>query len=87
MPTRNLIQDIIEASKASVTDPSNRTETAEAAAASAIVVCYAFGEILDELVTRVGNLEHQDGKPDDLSAQLEDIKEQLAKVEKKKSKK
>jgi hypothetical protein len=83
MPTRNLIQDIVEASKASVADPSNWTEVAEASAASAIVACYALGEILDDLVARVGHLEQQGREPDDLSAQLEDIKKRLAKVEKK----
>jgi hypothetical protein len=38
MPTRDLIRDIVEASKASVADPTNRTEINEAVAASVLVI-------------------------------------------------
>jgi hypothetical protein len=82
MPTRNLIRDIVEASKASVADPTNRAEVNEAGATSALVVCYALGEILDELIERVGSLERRLGEPVDLGPQLDDIREQITKVQK-----
>jgi predicted metal-dependent hydrolase len=82
MPTRNLIRDIVEASKASVADPTNRTEVNEAGATSALVVCYALGEILDELIERVGKLEQRVGEPVELGSQLDDIRDQIAKVQK-----
>jgi hypothetical protein len=82
MPTRNLIRDIVEASKASVADPNNRAEVNEAGTTSALVVCYALGEILDELIERVRKLEQRVAQPADLSPQLREIRDQIARVQK-----
>jgi hypothetical protein len=82
MPTRNLIRDIIEASKASVADPASQSEVSEAGTASALVVCYALGEILDELIERVSDLEHRLGDQVDFGSQLNDIRGQIAKAQK-----
>jgi hypothetical protein len=81
MPTRTLIRDIVEASKASVADPTNRAEVNEASTASTLVVCYALGEILDELLERVGNLERRVGEPVDVGPQLANIRDQIARVQ------
>jgi hypothetical protein len=83
MATRDLIRDIVEAGKASVADPTDRTEMNEAGTASTLVVCYALGEILDELIERVGNLEpRRAGEPRDLGSQLDDMRDPIAKVQK-----
>jgi hypothetical protein len=82
MPTRNLIRDIVEASKASVADPTNQAEVNEAGATSALVVCYALGEILDELIERVRKLEQRVAQPVDLNPQLRQIRDQIAQVQK-----
>ena len=82
MATRNLIRDIVETSKASVSDPTNHTEVSEAGAASAIVVCYALGEILDDLIARVGQLEQRLGESVDLGSQLNEIRDEITKVQK-----
>ena len=82
MATRDLINDIVEAGKASIADPTSQIETNEAGATSAIVVCYALGELLDELMERVVSLEEGGVLPIDLRSQLEEIREQLISLEK-----
>jgi hypothetical protein len=82
MTTRDLIRDIVEAGKASIADPTNQVEVKQAGAASAIVVCYALGELLDDLIDRVGSLEAGGVVPVDLRTQLDGIWEQLGTLEK-----
>jgi hypothetical protein len=82
MATRDLIRDIVDAGKASIADPTSQIETNEAGATSAIVVCYALGELLDELMERVVSLEEGGVLPIDLRSQLEEIREQLISLEK-----
>jgi len=82
MATRDLINDIVEAGKASIADPTSQIETNEAGATSAIVVCYALGELLDELTARVAGLEEGGVLPIDLRVQLEEIREELVSLEK-----
>jgi uncharacterized membrane protein len=45
-------------------------------------VCYALGELLDELMERVVSLEEGGVLPIDLRSQLEEIREQLISLEK-----
>jgi len=82
MVTRDLINDIVEAGKASIADPNSRVETNEAGTASAIVVCYALGELLDALTARVAGLEEGGVLPIDLGSQLEEIREEIVSLEK-----
>ena len=82
MATRDLIRDIVEVGKASIADPTNTIETNEAGAASAIVVCYALGELLDELMERVASLEAGRVPPVDVSSQLDEIREHLVTLQK-----
>jgi hypothetical protein len=82
MATRDLIKDIVEAGKASIADPTSQIETNEAGATSAIVVSYALGELLDELMARVVSLEEGGVLPIDLRSQLEEIRAQLVSLEK-----
>ena len=82
MATRDLIRDIVDAGKASIADPTSQIETNEAGATSVIVVCYALGELLDELMERVVSLEEGGVLPIDLRSQLEEIREQLISLEK-----
>ena len=82
MATRDLIRDIVDAGKASIADPTSQIETNEAGATSAIVVCYALGELLDELMERVVSLEEGGVLPIDLRSQLEEIREQVVSLEK-----
>jgi hypothetical protein len=82
MATRDLIRDIVDAGKASIADPTSQIETNEVGATSAIVVCYALGELLDELMERVVSLEEGGVLPIDLRSQLEEIREQLISLEK-----
>jgi hypothetical protein len=77
MATRDLITDIVEAGKASIADPTSKVEANEAGATSAIVVCYALGELLDDLIQRVAGLEEGNVVPADLRSQLDGIAEQL----------
>jgi uncharacterized membrane protein len=81
MATRDLIRDIVEAGKASIADPTSKIETNEAGTTSAIVVCYALGELLDDLVARVASLEDGGAVPADMRSQLDEIREDLVRLE------
>jgi hypothetical protein len=90
MATRDLIKDIVEAGKASIADPTSQIETNEAGATSAIVVCYALGELLDELMERVVSLEEGGVEIREQLVSLEKTIKKSAsknKISKKKSKK
>jgi hypothetical protein len=82
MATRDLIKHIVEAGQASIADPNSQIEAQEAGATSAIVVCYALGELLDALTARVVSLEEGGVLPIDLRSQLEEIREEIVSLEK-----
>lgn len=84
MTTRDRIQELIDAGKATIAGGTNRVEQAQAGAALALVACLALADVVDELIERLAKLEgHQGaGEPLALGAQLADIRTELAKLNK-----
>jgi hypothetical protein len=84
MTTRDRIQELIDAGKATIAGGTNRVEQAQAGAALALVACIALADVLDEVIQRVADLEGDHGttEPVALSAQLADIRTELVKLNK-----
>lgn len=87
MTTRDRIQELIDAGKATIAGGTNRVEQAQAGAALALVACVALADVMDELIDRVAKLEgggddHALGEPASLVAQLADIRTELVKLNK-----
>ena len=84
MTTRDRIQELIDAGKATIAGGTNRVEQAQAGAALALVACVALADVLDELIERVAELEgdHEPREPVALSEQLAEIRTELVKLNK-----
>jgi len=82
MTTRDRIQELIDAGKATIAGGTNRVEQAQAGAALALVACIALADVLDELSERLADLEgdHGTAEPVALGAQLADIRKELVKL-------
>ena len=84
MTTRDRIQELIDAGKATIAGGTNRVEQAQAGAALALVACIALADVVDELIERVAELEGDHGprQPMALGEQLADIRTELVKLNK-----
>jgi hypothetical protein len=84
MTTRDRIQELIDAGKATIAGGTNRVEQAQAGAALALVACIALADVVDELIERLGKLEGDQGAGEaiELGAQLADIRAELVKLNK-----
>jgi hypothetical protein len=84
MTTRDRIQELIDAGKATIASGTNRVEQAQAGAALALVACIALADVLDELIERVAELEDNHGpeEPLALGEQLAAIRTELGKLNK-----
>jgi hypothetical protein len=84
MTTRDRIQELIDAGKATIAGGTNRVEQAQAGAALALVACIALADVVDELIERVAGLEADLGpeEPVGLGDQLADIRTELVKLNK-----
>jgi hypothetical protein len=84
MTTRDRIQELIDAGKATIAGGTNRVEQAQAGAALALVACIALADVVDELIERVAELESDHGlqEPVGLGEQLADIRTELIKLNK-----
>jgi len=84
MTTRDRIQELIDAGKATIAGGTNRVEQAQAGAALALVACIALADVVDELLERLAKREGDQGvgEPLALGAQLADIRTELVKLNK-----
>jgi hypothetical protein len=84
MTTRDRIQELIDAGKATIAGGTNRVEQAQAGAALALVACIALADVVDELMVRLAKLEGDQGAGEalELGAQLADIRTELVKLNK-----
>jgi hypothetical protein len=84
MTTRDRIQELIDAGKATIAGGTNRVEQAQAGAALALVACIALADVLDEVIERMAQLEGDRGagEPLALGTQLADIRLELVKLNK-----
>jgi hypothetical protein len=84
MTTRDRIQELIDAGKATIAGGTNRVEQAQAGAALALVACIALADVVDELIVRLAKLEGDQGAGEalELGAQLADIRTELVKLNK-----
>jgi len=84
MTTRDRIQELIDAGKATIAGGTNRVEQAQAGAALALVACIALADVVDELMVRMAKLEGDQGAGEalELGAQLADIRTELVKLNK-----
>jgi hypothetical protein len=84
MTTRDRIQELIDAGKATIAGGTNRVEQAQAGAALALVACIALADVVDELIVRLAKLDGDQGAGEalELGAQLADIRTELVKLNK-----
>ena len=84
MTTRDRIQELIDAGKATIAGGTNRVEQAQAGAALALVACLALADVVDELIDRVAELKGDHGveEPASLEIRLADIRTELVKLNK-----
>lgn len=84
MTTRDRIQELIDAGKATIAGGTNRVEQAQAGAALALVACLALADVVDELVERIAVLEGDDRAAEQiaLDRQLAEIRIELVKLNK-----